>query len=59
MDGLTRTAVIAIVVALGLAIVGAVLIQRSDARVGDTIGFVCVLAGVIIGALTNTETDAR
>jgi hypothetical protein len=59
MDGLTRTAVIALAVAFGLAIVGAVLIQQSDARVGDTIGFVGVLAGVIIAALTNTETDAR
>lgn len=59
LEGLTRTAVIALVVAFGLAIVGAVLIQQSDTRVGDTIGLVSVLAGVIIAVLTNTENDAR
>jgi hypothetical protein len=59
MDGLTRTAVTALVVAFGLAIVGAVVIQQSDARVGDTIGFVCVVAGVFIAALVTTESDAR
>jgi hypothetical protein len=59
MDGLTRTVVMALAVAFGLAIIGAILIQRSDGRVGDTIGLVGVLAGVMIAALTNTETDAR
>jgi hypothetical protein len=59
MDGLTRTVVMALAVAFGLAIIGAILIQQSDGRVGDTIGLVGVLAGVMIAALTNTETDAR
>lgn len=59
INGLTRTAVIALVVAFGLAIVGTVLTQQSDTRVRDTIGLVGVLAGVIIAVLTNTENDAR
>lgn len=59
MNGLTRNAVIALVVAFGLAIGGAVLIQQSDARIGDTIGLLSVLASVHIAALTNTEAGAR
>jgi hypothetical protein len=59
MPGLTRTAVLALAVAFGLAIVGVVVVQRFDARAVDTIGLACVLAGVIIAALTNTESDAR
>jgi hypothetical protein len=59
MEGLTRTAVIALNAALGLAIVGAVLIQQSDAMLWDSIGLIGVIAGVIIAALTNTETEPR
>lgn len=59
MNGLTRTAVVALVVAFGFAIGGAVLIQQSDARIGDTIGFLSVLASVFIAGLTSTEADAR
>ena len=57
MNGLTRTAAVALGVASLLAMGGAILIQHSG-RVGDTIGFVCVLASVFVAALTNIETDA-
>jgi hypothetical protein len=59
MLGLTRTAVVALAVALGLAIVGVIMVQRFDARLVDTVGLACVLGGVIIAALTNTESHVR
>ncbi|MBW9206830.1 hypothetical protein KV097_12850 [Mumia sp. zg.B17] len=58
MDGLSRTQVMALSAAFVLAIVGVIVVQRSDAKVGDTIGFIGVLAGVWIAALTNLDSDA-
>ena len=54
MNGLSRVAVAALGVAFALAIVGAVLIENLSGRFGDTFGFVCVLAGVRVAALTDT-----
>jgi hypothetical protein len=59
MFGLPRTAVVALTVAFGLALVGVIVVQRFDARLVDTLGLACVLAGVHIAALTNTESGAR
>lgn len=58
MFGMSRSAAVSMAVAFGLAIVGVVLVQRSDARAVDFLGLLLVVAGVMVAGLTKTETDA-
>jgi hypothetical protein len=57
MFGLSRSTVVSLAVAFGLAIVGVVLVQRSDSRVVDYLGLLLVVVGVMVAALTKSETD--
>lgn len=52
---------IVLAVAFGLAIVGVVVVvvQRSDAKMGDAIGLMSVVGGVIVAALMNMKTGTR
>ena len=54
MFGLTCAAVVGLAVALGLALLGSILIQRTDG-VGDFFGLIFVVAGVDVAALTDTR----
>lgn len=59
MNRLTRTQMIALAVAFGLAIVGVVMVQQFNGKLGDAIGLMSVVAGVLVAALTNMGTDAQ
>ena len=57
MFELTRTQMVALGFAFGLAILGTILVQHSEGKVGDFFGLLSVVVGVMVAALTNMETD--
>jgi hypothetical protein len=59
MFGFTRSALASLAVANILALVGVIAVQRSGNSLVDFLGLLCVVAGVNIAALTNTETRSH
>lgn len=59
MRDLTRSSVIALSFAFGMAIVGTVLVEQVDRWIGDFFGLALVIIGVLIAALTTIETESE